>query len=464
MSEPRFELKIGTPVIASDGAYGHVHAFMIHAPERRVLALVVVSESPLAEPRLIPRTAITDVTDAAVRLWLSRSQIAALPPFDPERSDRADEKGLLFEGEERVYCLDGYGGQTVGLLLDERGDIRHLILRRGHVLGPEVIVPVDWVGQVGPFGLHLTVARETLSALPEYVPDGKIASGVERTLAGDDVLRTTDYHEIAVAVRDGIVTLSGYTSTLVSKARAEEIARHVPGVLGVENHLVADSDLVDSVAQALAQDARMSGQPLYVRAHHGVITLTGQVNSADVRMAAEQCAARVPRVRAVVNLVQAPGVTTSAEAQRVLEPVIGQDVWAADMRLGQVERVILSPLNRRVTALVVHGEFPDPAQADAEPSDMAQVKRDVVIPAADVCHVTDGGVLLSVSGREAAGRRDFNPADFMLVDANWQPPYPYRPADVLLEREAEDSVSPGRDRQSGAALPEVPALRLTPQS
>jgi hypothetical protein len=160
-------------------------------------------------------------------------------------------------------------------------------------------------------------------------------------------------------------------------------------------------------------------------------------------------------VRAVVNLVQAPGVTASAAAQRVLQPVIGQDVWATDMRLGQVKQVILSPLNRRVTALVVHGEFPDPAQADAEPSDMAQLERDVVIPAADVRHVTDGGVLLNIRGREAAGRRDFDPTDFVLVDTNWQPPYPYRPTDVLLEREAEDSISPGRDRQSSAALPEA---------
>ena len=50
--------------------------------------------------------------------------------------------------------------------------------------------------------------------------------------------------------------MRGHVATLLNKHRAEQAARSVAGVLGVENHLVVDDELVIDVAQALGRDAR----------------------------------------------------------------------------------------------------------------------------------------------------------------------------------------------------------------
>ena len=50
-------------------------------------------------------------------------------------------------------------------------------------------------------------------------------------------------------------------------------------------------------------------------------------------------------------------------------------------RLGYVERVIINPHNRRVTAFVTHGSFPDMQHADVyELPDYKAQERRVVVP------------------------------------------------------------------------------------
>jgi len=135
--------------------------------------------------------------------------------------------------------------------------------------------------------------------------------------------------------------------------------------------------------------------------------------------------------------VQALGVARHDEEQRVLQPQIGTEIYASDIRLGQVERAIISPHNRRVTAIVAHGQFPEPARFDLSvlPVEMLHAAPEWhrVIPISAVSDVTPGGVLLRITSVEAARLADFDPARFVTPDANWQLPYPYHLADVMLE-------------------------------
>ena len=75
-------------------------------------------------------------------------------------------------------------------------------------------------------------------------------------------------------------------------------------------------------------------------------------------------AASVPQVRGIVNDIRAPGITVDPEEQKILEPSIGREVFATDILLGEVERVIINPHNRRVTSFVAHGNFPDLRHVD----------------------------------------------------------------------------------------------------
>ena len=69
------------------------------------------------------------------------------------------------------------------------------------------------------------------------------------------------------------------------------------------------------------------------------------------------------------------------------------------MLLGQVERVIINPHNRRVTAFVAHGKFPDlDTQTNIGfPTRFPSRNAAVVVPIQAVHYETDSSVQLDVN-------------------------------------------------------------------
>jgi len=152
-------------------------------------------------------------------------------------------EALALRSGQQVFCHNGHAGHVTLPLFDPRGQMRQFVMRLGY-LGHEVIVPVDWVCESDAKNVHLSVNRHALEGLPGYHPDSVIAAEVDRALRNDDVLRESDYHEIDVIVSNGVVSLNGYVMTLTIKARVEQAARTVHDALGVENHLIADDQVV----------------------------------------------------------------------------------------------------------------------------------------------------------------------------------------------------------------------------
>src|ERR1700755_147925 len=64
--------------------------------------------------------------------------------------------------------------------------------------------------------------------------DKQIRAEVQETLDRDPKISDRD---IAVAVRNGVVTLAGFVRAIGEKSRAEADARQVPGVLGIANDI-----------------------------------------------------------------------------------------------------------------------------------------------------------------------------------------------------------------------------------
>lgn len=477
--EPRFEIVIGAPVECSDGPFGHVRQVILSPRQRRVLALVVRAGFP---PRdvAVPIEYIADADDRRVKLRLGCAELERLPPIDPSGSVARAKHSLGYGADEAlaaihgglgdeaararvaahlgaaariahqgdldgetlplrrgqpVWATDGRAGRVELLLLDPATQVCHFVFRKGWLFGHDVIVPIDWVRQIDERGVWLVVERAALERLPPYRPDSVIAAEVDQALWDDEIIRRLDFETIGATVRDGVVVLSGYAATPMSRALAEHAARRIAGVQGVVNQIVTDGEVVSAVAQALARDPRTHAQQIFVASDHGVVTLRGEVPSATIRAAAEEVAAGVGQVRAVVNMIEAPGVVPVDEEQRVVQPRVGQEVYATDTLVGRVERVIISPRHRRVTALVVHGEFLDAGRAGptTQLDERPKLVRHVVIPIDAVRHVTVGGVFLNVGGIEAAHYPDFDPGDVVTPDAGWQPPYPYTHADVLID-------------------------------
>jgi osmotically-inducible protein OsmY/sporulation protein YlmC with PRC-barrel domain len=437
MIEQTWEVKIGSPVLATDGNYGRLEQVILDPHHERVIALAV-RKTGLVNPQtvVVPQAAVAAATADEVHLNMSREQAAALPAYRPDTGSAPSVFGL--QAGWQVFCRNEPAGPVSLALLDSNGRVNGFVMHIGHMPGRNVIVPVDWVDKVEQHNAYLNVDRGALKDQPDYYPDDVIASEVNDALWADDMIRATDYHEIGISVHVGRVTLKGHTQTSGIKTRAEQAARSTPGVLGIENQLVVDDELVMEVAQALARNARTRGQLIRVYARHGVISLNGEVGSAEIRAAAEECAG-LPRVRAVVNYLRAPGVAVDVEDQRVLQPARGCAVYASDMPIGHVERVIINPHNRRVTAMVVQGELPDLTsnQLDQLPINLPQQARRMVIPIRAIQLVTTS-VSLNLTSLEAAHCLEFDPASYALPAAQWQPPYPYRWDDVLFEKEHHD--------------------------
>jgi osmotically-inducible protein OsmY/uncharacterized protein YrrD len=486
MPEPRLELKIGAPVDAADGPFGRLHQVILSPVESRVVALIVRRTPWPPREVVVPATEIAEATEQRVRLRVPRAELEGRAEVDRaeyvelardsqgygphealvaihgglgDASARAlvaahlgAEARIAHQGRlagqvvalrrgQPVWAADGRAGRVDLLLLDAAGQVRHFVIRKGFVLGRDVIVPVDWVSRIDERGVWLAVEHRALDRLPPYRPDSEIAADVDRALERDPVISVLDYDLIEVQVQDGVVSLRGHAASPISKARAESAARAVPGVQQVENGIVTDGELVAAIEQALAGEPALRAQPITVQAEHGVVYLCGYAMRPELRAAAEAIAAGVPQVRAVVNELLAPGVA-GVQVLRTLELAIGQAVEASDMPLGLLERVVVSPQRRRVMALVVSGALPDLARATPQmlPAEMPKQPRRVVITADAVRCATPQVVHLRISGLDAARCPDFDPACFVGPDATWPAIGPFQPADMLLDMGCAEAV------------------------
>src|ERR1700736_3978454 len=113
--------------------------------------------------------------------------------------------------------------------------------------------------------------------------DFNLKRDVEDELRSDPDIDSTD---IAVAVKDGVVTLTGFVRSFRQKRKAEEDVKHVAGVVGVANnievrlpiiHRRPDPDIARDAVEALKRDLPFSWDKLKVTVEDGWITLEGEV-------------------------------------------------------------------------------------------------------------------------------------------------------------------------------------------
>ena len=273
--------------------------------------------------------------------------------------------------------------------------------------------------------------------------DASIAEKLDRAFWNSGVLRSTDYGEIDVDVKDRIVFLSGHVINTSNQQRAEDAARTIPGVLGVKSYLVPDDKITREVAGALGKIEHMYGVKFFMGARNGVVVLNGEVSSTNVRSLAEKCAANIPGVRGVINYVRSPGVDLEAEDQRFLQPVIGEQIYFRDGFLGTVQRVIIHPNNRRVVSMIVQRQVPN---RQSELGSLMGGKTLlpeglVIIPMNTIRYMTKSSGFLHIHSSETAKYRDFDPAFFIAPEKAWTAPYPYCPDDVLFPIESVEDMN-----------------------
>jgi osmotically-inducible protein OsmY len=133
-----------------------------------------------------------------------------------------------------------------------------------------------------------------------------------------DVLRELKFeaslqpNEIGVAVKDGVVTLTGWVDSYLKRWTAEEAAHRVHGVKAVANDVEVrlptssertDADIAAAVVRALEWDAFVPVDQIDVTVSKGWVTLKGEVEWGFQRSDAERVARRITGVRGVSNLI-----------------------------------------------------------------------------------------------------------------------------------------------------------------
>jgi hyperosmotically inducible periplasmic protein len=116
----------------------------------------------------------------------------------------------------------------------------------------------------------------------------------------------------------GVITIKGQVATQDDKTRAEDIARQAAGNSVVANELLvtgtnedraedvasATDDAIEAEFDAMIEKANMKDQRIRKDAKNGVLTLTGDVDTAAQRASVEKNAAKIKGVTQVVNKLE----------------------------------------------------------------------------------------------------------------------------------------------------------------
>jgi osmotically-inducible protein OsmY len=119
-------------------------------------------------------------------------------------------------------------------------------------------------------------------------------------------------NEVGVAVKDGVVILTGWVDSFTKKWVAERVAHRVRGVKAVVNDIEVrlptsaertDVDIAAAATRALEWDAFVPLENIQVTVSKGWVTLQGEVEWEYQRRAAERAVRRLTGVRGVTNLI-----------------------------------------------------------------------------------------------------------------------------------------------------------------
>ena len=133
-------------------------------------------------------------------------------------------------------------------------------------------------------------------------------------------------NEVGVAVKDGVVTLTGWVDSYLKKWAAEKAAHRVRGVGAVANDIEVrlptssertDTDIAAAVRNALEWDTTLPADQIKVTVSKGWVTLEGEVPWSYQRADAERVARRTTGVRGVTNLIAVrPSTSPSPEEMK----------------------------------------------------------------------------------------------------------------------------------------------------
>ena len=137
--------------------------------------------------------------------------------------------------------------------------------------------------------------------------------------------------EIGVAVKDGVVTLSGYVENFAQKYAAERAVERVAGVRAIAEELQiklpssferADTEIAHKAVDALEWDIEVPDQTIKVKVEKGWVTLEGQADWQYQRTAAERAVRYLTGVRGVTNRIRLKSRVSSYDVSQHIKDAL----------------------------------------------------------------------------------------------------------------------------------------------
>jgi osmotically-inducible protein OsmY len=158
--------------------------------------------------------------------------------------------------------------------------------------------------------------------------DSEIKKDAEEELRWDPDIDATD---VAVAVHNGVVTLTGFVRSYMQKTQAERDVKRVAGTLGVANDIDVrlpfinkrpDPEIARDVVQKLQQALPYSSQFIKVTVKEGWLTLEGNLEWNYQRDRAENAAQSVRGVIGVANDIKLKPRVVAGDIKRKIEDAL----------------------------------------------------------------------------------------------------------------------------------------------
>ena len=155
--------------------------------------------------------------------------------------------------------------------------------------------------------------------------DSEIERDVRDELKWDPDL---DAEDIAISVKDGVVTLAGFTRSYSDRLEAEHAAKRVAGVHAVANDIEVrlpsidqrpDPDIARDAIASLKAQLPISHEKIKVVVKDGWLTLEGTVEWQYQKTTAENAVRKVKGVKGVTNVISLKPRVEPTDIQRRIQ-------------------------------------------------------------------------------------------------------------------------------------------------
>jgi osmotically-inducible protein OsmY len=155
--------------------------------------------------------------------------------------------------------------------------------------------------------------------------DSEIERDVQEELKWNPYLSADD---IAVSVKNGVVTLAGFTPSYTDRLEAEAAAKHVAGVHAVANDIEVrlpaidqrpDPDIARDAVAALKSELPISHDRIKIIVKGGWVTLEGAVEWQYQKSTADTAVRKVKGVKGVTNVITVKPKAEPSDLKRKIQ-------------------------------------------------------------------------------------------------------------------------------------------------